>query len=374
MGIHTVRAVFIPYDVIWGGLTFFQIMILQSYFTFMIFLFEIPSGAIADFLGRNRALTLSALSLIFATIFYCLVPNLWLFFIGETFWALGIALRSGTDEAFLYTTLKALGKEKELPKYMARNRTMYIGAQIISAPLGSIIAIYISLHFTMVSLGLVYVLAFIFSFSLKEPHSKKKTHKSNRYLNIIKDGYKELKRNKILRILCLDRVLIESLIFILFWTYQIYLGAVNVPISFFGFVASAINVVNLIFLNVIPMISKRIKNKLKLLILVDIICGIAYIFMGFIFNAILGILLILTIVATGYPRYLIYINGINKQVESENRATVLSTINMFTSFLRAITLPFIGIILEWNVFIVFIFIGGLIILLTILTRVKNDYL
>jgi len=341
----------------------------------MIFLLEIPSGAIADFLGRNKALTLSALSLVFATIFYFLVPNLWLFFIAETFWALGIALRSGTDEAFLYTTLKTLGKEKELSKYMARSRTMYIGAQIISAPLGSVIATYVSLHFTMVFLGFIYALAFLVSFSFKEPHSKNNNHKSDRYLNIIKDGLKELKRNKILRILCLDRVLIESLIFILFWTYQIYLGAVNVPILFFGFVASAIGVVNLIFLNVIPMISQRIKNKLILLISVDIICGITYIFLGFTFNAILGILLILTIVATGYPRYLIYINGINKQVESENRATVLSTINMFTSFLRALIFPFIGIILDkWNVFIVFIFIGGLIILFTLLLRVKNDYL
>ena len=350
-------------------------MILQSYFTFVIFLLEIPSGAIADFLGKNKALTLSALSLVFATIFYFLVPNLWLFFIAETFWALGIALRSGTDEAFLYTTLKTLGKEKELSKYMARSRTMYIGAQIISAPLGSVIAKYVSLQFTMMLLGYIYALAFIVSFSFKEPHSKNNNHKSDRYLNIIKDGFKELKRNKILRILCLDRVLIESLIFILFWTYQIYLGAVNVPILFFGFVASAIGVVNLIFLNVIPMISQRIKNKLILLISVDIICGITYIFLGFTFNAILGILLILTIVATGYPRYLIYINGINKQVESENRATVLSTINMFTSFLRALIFPFIGIILDkWNVFIVFIFIGGLIILFTLLLRVKNDYL
>ena len=84
----------------------------------------------------------------------------------------------------------------------------------------------------------------------------------------------------------------ESLIFILFWTYQVYLGAVNVPILYFGFVASAISVVNIIFMNIIPAISKRLKNKMSLLITVELICGIAYILLGFTFNPILGILLI----------------------------------------------------------------------------------
>jgi len=43
-GIHTVRGVFYPYMTVWGDLTFFEIMILQSYFMVMIFIFEIPSG------------------------------------------------------------------------------------------------------------------------------------------------------------------------------------------------------------------------------------------------------------------------------------------------------------------------------------------
>ncbi|MGB5909722.1 MAG: hypothetical protein WBH31_00875, partial [Promethearchaeia archaeon] len=48
IGIHTVRAVYYAYMTDWGGLTFSEQMILQAYFMFMIFLLEIPSGAIAD--------------------------------------------------------------------------------------------------------------------------------------------------------------------------------------------------------------------------------------------------------------------------------------------------------------------------------------
>jgi len=91
-------------------------------------------------------------------------------------------------------------------------------------------------------------------------------------------------------------------------------------------------------------------------------------------NPILGIILLLTIVAFGYPRFLIYVNGINKQIESENRATVLSTVNMFGSFLMAIIYPFIGLAVEWNLFVVFLIIGIVILIFTALTRVKNDFL
>ena len=130
----------------------------------------------------------------------------------------------------------------------------------------------------------------------------------------------------------------------------------------------------MVFTIVIPWLLKSVKKKLLFLIAVDLTIGIAYILLGFSINAILGIILLLVIVAVGYPRFLIYVNGINKQIASDNRATVLSTINMFGSFLMAVTYPFIGLFVEWNPFIVFIIIGALIIFFTTLTRVKNDYL
>jgi len=339
----------------------------------MVFLLEIPSGAIADYIGRKPALSLSALSVAFAAILYSIFPSFLLFIFAETFWALGLALMSGTEEAFLYNTLRKLGKEDELPKILARNRTMNLIALTLSAPIGSIIAVFISYQFSMTCLAFVYMGAFIASLTFKEP--KYKNHnKSERYLSIIKDGFRELKRNKILRILCFDRLFINVLIFFLFWTYQPYLQEINVHILFFGLINSMMNIIDAIFINLIPKFSKRIKSKIKLLILFNLITGFSYIFLGLTTNIFLGIVVILIIVAFGYPRYLLFINGINSQVESENRATVLSTINMFGSLIQAIIYPFIGIIVMWNIFAFFIIIGILIIILTIFTRVKNDYL
>ncbi|MFX1573810.1 MAG: MFS transporter [Promethearchaeota archaeon] len=373
LGIHTVRGVYIPFMMEWGGLTFFQIMMLQSYFTFMIFIFEIPSGAIADRIGRNYALMLSGVFVTLAALTYSIIPNILLFFLAETFWAFSLALSSGTDEAFLFNTLKTMDKEKELPKIISRNQSLNLIALTLSAPLGSIIAEFISLQFTMFCLAIIYSGATLVSLTFKEPKIGI-THQSQKYLAIIKEGFHELRRNKILRVLCFDRVFIGVLTYFLFWTYQVYLGQVNIPLIWFGFITAFMNIVNMVFTLLIPWFLKSFKKKLVFLIIIDLIIGCAYILLGFTINPILGVLLILTIVAFGYPRYLVYVNGINRQIKSENRATVLSTINMFRSFLAAIIYPFIGIFVEWNLFAVFILTGILILIFTVLTRVKNEYL
>jgi len=358
---------------VWGGLTFPEMMILQSYFMVMIFIFEIPSGAIADYIGRRTALSLSAVCVILAAFTYSIIPNIAVFFLAETFWALGIALFSGTDEAFLYSTLKTTDEEEKLPKVLGRTKTFSLLANVISAPLGSIIAEFISLQFTMTCLGLIYIGSFITSLTFKEPVFEKKVKK--KYFHILQEGFKELKKNKTLRILCFDRLFINILIFLLFWTYQPYLIAINVSVLYLGFILAGMNVVNAIFNELIPKIFKRVKSKKLLLIIIDVITGIAFILMGFTTYYPFGIILLLFIVGFGYPRQLLYINGINRQIETENRATVISTINMFKSISNAILYPFIGLIVEeWNIFALFVIVGVLILLFTSLTRIKNEYL
>ncbi len=374
LGIHTVRAVYIPFMMDWGGLSFFQIMILQSYFTAMIVILEIPSGAIADLLGRKIALILSAFSIASAAFTYSIIPNFFLFMLAETLWAFGVALSSGTSDAFVYFSLKSYGKEKKLSTILGRSQMINLIALTISAPIGSLIAQFISLQFTMTCLAIIYIGALIVALTFKEPKLIDNYYRQEHYWKIIISGFKELKKNKILRILAFDLVPINVLIFFLFWTYQVYLEAINIPIFVFGFILSLMNIINAIFSLLIPFLLKKSSNKRMFLILLNLINGVAFISLGFTRIIPIGIVILLSIVAFGYTRYFIFVDGINLQIESENRATVLSTINMFGSLIRALIYPFVGLIVEWSVFAVFIIIGILILVLTIFTRSKSEFL
>lgn len=133
------------------------------------------------------------------------------------------------------------------------------------------------------------------------------------------------------------------------------------------------NVFNATFNELIPKFLKKVKKKRILLITVNT-NGFAFIILGFAVISIIGIIILFLIVSFGYPRGLIYINGINKQIESENRTTVINTINMFGSISMAILYPFIGLIVELNLFVMFLIIGIVILILTALSRVKSEYL
>jgi MFS family permease len=374
-GIHTVRGVYFAYMTDWGGLNFFQIMALQSYFMFIIFIFEIPSGAIADSVGRKKALILSSICVIGAAFMYSIYPIIFLFIIAESLWALSIALSSGTNEAFLYSSLKSYGAQGKISKIQGNNQTINLIALTLSAPLGSVIAEYISLQFTMTCLAFIYIGSLIIALTFKEPPFRKKESEVKNYFIIVKQGFRELRGNKILTILCFDRLFINVLVFLLFWTYQPYLESLGVPLVLWGFITAGMNIINAIFSFLIPRILSKVKTKLLFLVIIDLINGITFLLMGFnSFNPILGIIFILIVVAFGYSRFLIYVNGINKQIKAEERATVLSTINMFQSFFMAFNFLIIGIIGTINIFYIFLFVGGAIILFTIFTRMKNEYL
>lgn len=371
--IYTVNGVLIPFFLSWGKLSFIELMLLQSFFTVVVLLFEVPSGAIADYLGRKYAMALGAIITAIAALIYSSYPSIYIFAIGETLWGFGASLFSGAGEAFTYDTLRKLERKEEFSKIWGRAKSCTILGIMVSGPLGSFLAVYVSLPFAMTFSFFPLVIAALIALSFKEPNHDL-IKESKRYLTLIREGLKRLQNNKILRILALDMLIIESLGFFIVWTYQIYLQTLGVDMIFFGFVLTLMSLTEMLSMIFVPKIFGKMKNAKFYMVLSTIITGVAFLLMAFTIIVPIAIALILVVMAFSFSRRLIFTNGINRQIESENRATVLSAISMIGCFFQAIIYPFIGFIVEWNVFAVFIVLGSLIIILALLTRVKNEYL
>ena len=373
-GFHLISGILLPFFLTWGRLTFVEVMFLQSYFTIMILIFEIPCGAIADYISRKFSLILGALTTAFAGLIYGSYPSIIIFTIGETLWAFGAALMSGTNMAFIYDTLRKLGRENELSKVMARNRSFSLLGIAISAPIGSIIGTYFSLNLVMSLIFVPFIIATIISLTLKEPNHDLEKKKNDKYLTIVKSGIKELATNKILRLLAIEMVITEALVFFLIWTYQVYLEALNFQLIFFGFVSTLMTLVQILFNNILPPLENKIHNKRKFLKVYTIIPGIAFILMALIHYIPVSIPLILIVIGFGFSRSLIFVKGINQKIETENRATVISTISMIASLIRAILYPLVGYLVMWNLDITFILLGILIIIFALISKIKSENL
>ena len=305
---HFFGGVLIPFFMDWGGLKFHQIMLLQSFFMFCAVILEIPSGAIADFLGRKTSLVLAAISQIIGVIIYSTYPNFYIFMLGEFFWALSHALISGSSEALVYDTLKITKKEKQSKKIFARLSSFEIAGIMISAPIGSIIATYLGLRYSMMLIAIPLFIAILIALSFKEPPFKQKHDK---YLDIIKSGINHVKKHKIIQILAFDVISITSLTFYIIWTYQPLLQQLNFPLLYFGFVHALMSGVQIIIMNNFGFLENVFGSKKNYVFASALITGVGFILLSFNTNIYFVITLIAVISGFGLSRRVIFFSYFN---------------------------------------------------------------
>ena len=365
--------VLVPFFTIWGGISFAQIMILQAIFTFSMFLFEIPTGVIADKFGRKTSLILSGLVTEIAALVYASYANFWIFALGEILWAVGSALASGADSALVYDSLKQIKKENKSKSIFNRIESIGLIAMMISAPLGSLVAKQFGISWTMILTSIPMFLAVIIGLMLKEPPIGEKKEQRN-YFKILKTGLKYFREHKILKILTWDYVAIITLSFFMIWVYQVVLKTLNFPLEYYGFVHAGIVIAEIIILNSVIKIEGVLNNKKKYILFSSLLVGICYLILAFSLNIYIAIVCMLLIGGFGMTMKPLFYSYMNKYIESENRATVLSAVSMSKSIVTAMTNVIFGYLVDWNVKYTLLGIGLITILFAISSRIKEEHL
>jgi MFS family permease len=98
------------------GLAMLQIFWLQTFFAIAVVLLEVPTGMVADRLGKRTSLLLGMLIVFCGVVGYALSRTFVAFLVVEIVLALGLAFYSGADTALLYDTLKVLGRDDEFKR------------------------------------------------------------------------------------------------------------------------------------------------------------------------------------------------------------------------------------------------------------------
>lgn len=107
------------------GLTIEQFAGLNALWAASIVLFEVPSGALADKLGRKRLVVVSSWLMVVEMLLLCLMPIggswVWpLMALNRVISGLAEACCSGADEALVYDALPADGRDKAWTRVLAR--------------------------------------------------------------------------------------------------------------------------------------------------------------------------------------------------------------------------------------------------------------
>jgi len=372
-GLHFISGVLVPFFTEWGGISFSQVMILQAVFLGFAFFLEIPTGTVADYLGRKQSVFLGLFVTTFAALVYSSIPKFWVFMIAECLWATGMAFISGAMDAFLYDSLKELNREQDSKKVFGRTRSISLVGILVAAPIGSVIAISLGLRYTMMLMSIPIGLSAMLCLFLKEPQINN-ANKNQKYFEIIKNGWNHIRNSRVVKILSLDLLIAGVLAYFIIWTNQQRLITIGVDVGYLGYINMIWLAIEILVSNSFVILEKMLRSKKAVVFLTSFLTGIGFILMAISSNVSIVVLGIMLAAGFGLGRWILLINYLNKHIPSEQRAMIISTIVMFKQLAHVVINPVVGFLVEWNLVIVLIIIGSLLVIWSFASPIREIHL
>jgi MFS family permease len=286
---------------------------------------EIPTGALADLIGRKTTVLSGYALQAVAYLTMGMARDAAWIWVGYFLFNVGEALISGAKTALMYDTYKEIGRENEYASYSATSSLILrIGIVASSAIGGYIFLLRHGAPYIMT--GVLFGSACIITYFMKEPSIDSEKFSWNGYVAQTKEGIKELLKNTTIRITSLYYLVIGGLT----WYYLYYLFTAYITERDFsaisrGWISSGISITIGIVLFVI---TKKIKLSTAFLIYAFPIC----MSIGYLPAAIAPIWLVPVLAffpyVAGAGRHIFLDQMINDMVVSKNRATALSVLNM----------------------------------------------
>ncbi len=321
-------ALTLPYFFDWTGIDFTRIFWLQAWFVGWTFLLEIPTGVVADRYSRKLSVALGCLAVAADLAFFGLTRSYTWLFVGEFIGAMGFALISGADKALLYDSLKELDLADQAQRVFARYEIAGLAGLLTSFVGGSVLVTQWrypeGLPRTFLLSSFALVLAAVIFLAMREPARAKPT------LNPLAQGLHGLRSLFIhprLRRYTANLVLVGGVTFFVFWFYQAILKQVGVGVGWYGAVASAGNLAAVLLLAAVrPM--ERYLGLRQLLFWSGALPGLVLIGLARPPSAFWAVAGILAVIAFKMLRVPLLTALINRDIESDHRATVLSAISL----------------------------------------------
>ncbi|MGI8940423.1 MAG: MFS transporter [Actinomycetota bacterium] len=166
-------------SLIWGintiflldaGLSNLEAFAANAFFTAGMVLFEVPTGVIADTVGRRFSYLLATVTLSASTLLYVLLSQIeapfWQWAVVSIMIGLGYTFFSGAVEAWLVDALTATGFTGEMESVFGRGEIVAGGAMLVGSVAGGYIAQQTGLGVPFVLRGVVLIVMFVVAFRL----------------------------------------------------------------------------------------------------------------------------------------------------------------------------------------------------------------
>ncbi len=311
---------------------------LKAFYSIAIVIFEIPSGYVADVIGRRKTLIIGSILGTLGFVVYAITSGYYYFLVAELILGIGQSFISGADSALLYDTLKSRQREHEYIKYEGRNFTVGNYAEALAGLLGgTLAAIHMRLPFILQS-GIAFM-AVPAAIMLIEPHLHQARKKPG-IKDILSVVRYALVKNAKLRYNLLYSSIMGTATLTMAWIYQLYLSNIGFTSYYIGATHTVLNLIVGTTTLFAYRIEARLKPQLTIWLTSIAITG-SYVIAGFIDSAWVLLVLVVFYFSRGIATPVLK-DYINRITSSDIRATILSIRSLLIRGFFAIIAPFVG--------------------------------
>jgi MFS family permease len=335
-----------------------EIYIMEATVMSICVLIDIPSGSLADIIGRKKTIIIGRTFLLASYICFAFMQNPVMAWVGNILWAFGYSMQSGADSALLYESLKEVNREHQYKKIEGE----VIGFRLLLVAACALLAGYlasIDLRLPLI-IGIPFMtISLIIAFLFTEPIRVKK-YSINTQIEVLQHGITFFKNRREVMWIVGFAALLSTTSKIWFFTYNPYFEKVNLPVQYFG--------VLFFLLNIVAWVSSKYAYKLeekmgeKNCVLLMIVCLSTPIILMSLFPTQLSTMFVLVQnIVRGFM--MPFVSGyMNHHLDSKSRATVLSIRSTASNLTAIVGLFLFGLSLEYFSLLGSLFMLGMIFL------------
>ncbi len=352
------------------SLNYIQINSLWGVIVATMFLAEVPTGMIADRIGRKRSINIALAMQVLGEIIFIFARDYWSFTLAAIIGGFGFAFSSGSVEALAYDSLKAKEREGEMSRAMGYIVASQRLANLLAFAIGSLLVVNLTQERFMLAIAITacaVAVGWLVSFTLWEPPRELGQEEKAGSLKLLVDGISTLRTNRLFRRLVLLAIATIPFRDYLFNLYQPRFVEYDVPALWLGLALALASALGILSARYAYLLEAKLGARSSLL-LSTTLPGILYLLMAVALHPVFLVLVFCTLLGSMSLREPLLSGHLNRHIESKNRATVLSLISMFTGIYVAMIGLLIGFIADLSLTYAFLFMGAVILVGSFLFR------
>ncbi len=329
------------------GLSMQEVFSLEALFALLVMVLEVPSGYLADLIGRRRCLVLGALFCGVGHSLLLIADGFWTLALFEAALALAYSLTSGADLALLYDTELALGSSARRQHRVVGK--LYAVSTLAEATAGvacSLLLLWWSMEGVVWAQVLVGWLPLVFALRLTEPPVTRMVTDSHA-ANMVRIVRHLLNDSQVLRLTFLALCIWSLTTFYIVWLLPKLWQQQGVGLAHYGYLWAGLCMLGAVAGRMAHWTEQRI-GPTGVLLIVGLVPMFGYLGMAW-FGVVVGVIAAAILFVARGLGMVILTEALNSRVPSEFRATANSLASFGFRGAFAVTGPLVGLAFDlWD--------------------------